>query len=132
MPLYEYECGKCGRRFEALVSVQKANAQRCEVCGARCRRLLSPPAIIFKGSGFYTTDYARANDRRPSGDPEGHLQDGPRGRDGDGDPSTGSGSPHDAREGLYPPKAGKSRTGSRGDGDKKQDSKPEKKAESKA
>ena len=60
MPLYEYECHKCGRRFEVLVSAHKAQAQRCEECGGRCRRLLSPPAIIFKGSGFYTTDYARA------------------------------------------------------------------------
>ena len=59
MPLYEYECRKCGHKFEAIVSVQRANACRCEACGGRCRRLLSPPAIIFKGSGFYTTDYAR-------------------------------------------------------------------------
>ena len=67
MPLYEYECGKCGRRFEALVSLQRANAQRCE-CGGRCRRLISPPALIFKGSGFYTTDYARKGGGNGDGD----------------------------------------------------------------
>jgi len=71
MPLYEYECEKCGHRFETLVSLDKANAQRCEDCGARCRRLLSPPAIIFKGSGFYTTDYARAGEKRDGGDGDG-------------------------------------------------------------
>jgi len=71
MPLYEYECAKCDHRFEALVSMDQANAQRCEACGARCRRLLSAPAIIFKGSGFYTTDYARAGERFDGGDGDG-------------------------------------------------------------
>jgi putative FmdB family regulatory protein len=77
MPLYEYECGKCGRRFEALVSVQRANTHRCE-CGGRCRRLISPPALIFKGSGFYTTDYAR----------KGSGGDGDGNGDGDKKPET--------------------------------------------
>ena len=68
MPLYEYECSKCDQTFEALVAAHKANRHRCETCGGRCRRLFSPPALIFKGSGFYTTDYARKGQNRDKDD----------------------------------------------------------------
>jgi putative FmdB family regulatory protein len=59
MPLYEYECTKCGHAFEM---VQKAGAhgpKKCPKCEGPVRKLLSAPAIRFKGSGWYITDYAR-------------------------------------------------------------------------
>jgi putative FmdB family regulatory protein len=60
VPLYEYECDACGRRFEVIQkSFSEPPVDVCKVCGkGPVRRLLSSPAIQFKGSGFYITDYA--------------------------------------------------------------------------
>ncbi len=58
MPTYEYVCTKCGHRFEAVHAVGK-RVDRCERCGAPARRVFSPPALIFKGSGFHITDYRK-------------------------------------------------------------------------
>ena len=58
MPLYEYECQKCGRRTEKIESVDGPHLKRCPHCGGKVERLLAPPAIQFKGAGWYVTDYA--------------------------------------------------------------------------
>ena len=58
MPLYEYKCAKCGHTFEKIEPVSASESQKCPKCGAKAQRLLSPPAIQFKGSGWYVTDYA--------------------------------------------------------------------------
>lgn len=58
MPIYEYRCDN-GHEFETLQSMSEDALTECEVCGAPARRVLRAPAIHFKGSGFYTTDYAR-------------------------------------------------------------------------
>ena len=60
MPLYEYECYACGHRFEVIQKFSDAPLETCEKCGGAVRKLLSSPAIQFKGSGWYITDYARA------------------------------------------------------------------------
>jgi putative FmdB family regulatory protein len=60
MPLYEYECEACGSRFEKIQKYSDPPADVCAKCGkGPVRKLLSSPAIQFKGSGFYITDYAR-------------------------------------------------------------------------
>ena len=59
MPLYEYECRKCGKRFEKIQRFSDPPLETHERCGGAVHRLLSSPAIQFKGSGFYITDYAR-------------------------------------------------------------------------
>jgi putative FmdB family regulatory protein len=59
MPTYEYECCDCQSRVELLQRVNDPPLKKCEKCGGRMRKLLFPVGIIFKGSGFYTTDYAR-------------------------------------------------------------------------
>ena len=60
MPLYEYECDACGQRFEVIQKFSDAPAETCAECGkGPVRRLLSSPAIQFKGSGWYITDYAQ-------------------------------------------------------------------------
>lgn len=56
MPIYEYQCGKCGIRFERMQSIKEAPLRVCPRCDGIVRRLLHPVGIIFKGSGFYVTD----------------------------------------------------------------------------
>ncbi len=58
MPLYEYECEDCGR-FELLQRFSDPALTACPRCGSRVEKLLSAPAIQFKGTGWYVTDYAR-------------------------------------------------------------------------
>lgn len=58
MPLYEYQCTKCKRRTEKIESVSGPHLKKCPHCGGKVEPLLSAPAIQFKGSGWYVTDYA--------------------------------------------------------------------------
>lgn len=58
MPTYDYECTKCGHRFELFQSMAERPRKRCPKCRGPLRRLIGPGAgMIFKGSGFYVTDY---------------------------------------------------------------------------
>jgi putative FmdB family regulatory protein len=59
MPLYEYECLACRHRFERIQKFSDPPADTCPVCEGKVRKLLSSPAIQFKGSGWYITDYAK-------------------------------------------------------------------------
>ena len=59
MPLYEYECDSCGHRFEVIQKFSDAPMDKCPKCGSTVHKLMSSPAIQFKGSGWYITDYAR-------------------------------------------------------------------------
>ena len=81
MPLYEYKCKQCGHRFERIQSYSAEDAKECPVCQGKVERLISAPAVQFKGSGFYSTDYGA---KPPAG---GKSKDG--GSSGsDGAPST--------------------------------------------
>ena len=82
MPLYEYQCTKCETRFELIQKFSAASVAKCTECGAKSERLLSAPAIQFKGSGWYVTDYANK-----SGSPDGK----PEKADKTADASNGSG-----------------------------------------
>ena len=58
MPTYEYECQKCGHRFEEFQSMKDEPLKKCPVCKGKVKRLIGAGAgLLFKGSGFYTTDY---------------------------------------------------------------------------
>ena len=59
MPLYEYQCDACGHRFETIQKYSDPPQTECPKCGGVVRKLQSAPAIQFKGSGWYITDYAR-------------------------------------------------------------------------
>jgi putative FmdB family regulatory protein len=59
MPLYEYQCDACANRFEVIQQYKDAPIEICPKCGGAVKKLLSSPAIQFKGSGWYITDYAR-------------------------------------------------------------------------
>ncbi len=65
MPLYEYACRSCGHRFEVIQKIADAPLTSCVKCAGEVERLLSSPAIQFKGSGWYVTDYARKGSAAP-------------------------------------------------------------------
>lgn len=75
MPLYEYKCVKCGHRFEKIESVSASETKKCPKCGARAERMLNAPAIQFKGTGWYVTDYAGKNSDAAAKD-RGDSKDG--------------------------------------------------------
>jgi putative FmdB family regulatory protein len=59
MPLYEYKCDACGHAFEKIVKFSDPPLDACPKCGGAVQKLFSSPAIQFKGSGWYITDYAK-------------------------------------------------------------------------
>jgi putative FmdB family regulatory protein len=67
VPIYEYRCAN-GHTFDAFQSFSDDPLESCEVCGASVHKVLSAPALHFKGSGFYTTDYGRGKGARTDGD----------------------------------------------------------------
>jgi putative FmdB family regulatory protein len=66
MPLYEYACERCGKTFEVLQKFSDEPLTTHEGCGGRVERLLSAPALQFKGSGWYVTDYGRNGSKQAS------------------------------------------------------------------
>ena len=67
MPIYEYRCSN-GHQFEVIQAITDAPVTECEQCGAPVERVFHPVAVHFKGSGFYTTDYARKASAKAPGD----------------------------------------------------------------
>jgi putative FmdB family regulatory protein len=59
MPIYEYACTQCGRHCELVQKVTDPPLTKCKVCGGVLKKVLTAPAIQFKGNGWYITDYAR-------------------------------------------------------------------------
>ena len=70
MPLYEYKCLKCGRKTEKIENVNGPHLKKCPHCGGKVEMMLSAPAIQFKGSGWYVTDYAGKKPGSDSGKEE--------------------------------------------------------------
>jgi putative FmdB family regulatory protein len=67
MPLYEYQCETCCHRFERIQKFSDPLVDVCPSCGGKVRKLLSSPAIQFKGSGWYITDYAKKSASKDDG-----------------------------------------------------------------
>ncbi len=67
MPIYEYQCDRCGDSFEVMQRMSDDPLTECEKCGGSLHKVMHPVAIHFKGSGFYTTDYGKGSGRRTSG-----------------------------------------------------------------
>jgi putative FmdB family regulatory protein len=59
MPLYEYLCKKCGHRFEKILKFSDKPVKKCPECGGVVEQVITAPAVQFKGSGWYVTDYAK-------------------------------------------------------------------------
>jgi len=70
MPLYEYKCQRCGSVFEVMQKFSDPPLKVHASCGGALERLLSPPALQFKGTGWYVTDYARASQPKKDKDAE--------------------------------------------------------------
>ena len=68
MPLYEYVCDDCKRKTEVLQRMKERPLRICPHCGGKLKKAFSAPAIQFKGSGFYITDYARGTNAGKSGE----------------------------------------------------------------
>ena len=83
MPIYEYQCDTCSYQFEVKQSIKDDPIATCERCGKPVRRLISSPGIMFKGSGWYVTDYS--NKLKPPSEGEktastgGEKKDAPAG-----------------------------------------------------
>ena len=70
MPLYEYKCTKCGAVFEVLQKIHDPVLTKCIHCQGAVKKLLSPPAIQFKGNGWYVTDYSSKGNRTSKSEPK--------------------------------------------------------------
>ncbi len=68
MPLYEYLCKKCGHIFEKIVKFSDKPIKKCPECGGSVEQTISAPAVQFKGSGWYVTDYAKKSQSSSSSD----------------------------------------------------------------
>ncbi len=71
MPLYEYQCKKCGHRFEKIQKFSDRMVKKCPECGGPVEQMISAPAVQFKGSGWYVTDYAKKSSSPGSGGDSG-------------------------------------------------------------
>jgi putative FmdB family regulatory protein len=77
LPTYEYECQKCGHRFEVFQSIKDTPLGRCPKCGGKVKRLISGGAgVLFKGSGFYQTDYRSESYRKRAREESGGTAKG--------------------------------------------------------
>ena len=71
MPLYEYECKKCGHRFEKILKFSDKPMKKCPDCGGAVEQLISAATVQFKGAGWYVTDYAKKGTTSSSKSSEG-------------------------------------------------------------
>ena len=77
MPLYTYKCKNCGKVVEKFHKMSANGAEKCEDCGSETLRVFLPTGIIFKGSGFYSTDYKSGTSKANlnSGTPDGEKRE---------------------------------------------------------
>ena len=68
MPIYEYRCTKCGHTFERMQKFSDRPVAKCPECKGKVEKLLSPPGLLFKGTGWYVTDYSES--RKKAADAE--------------------------------------------------------------
>jgi putative FmdB family regulatory protein len=76
MPLYEYECKKCHHRFERIQKFSDPHVKKCPDCGGPIEQVISAPAVQFKGSGWYVTDYPKKSSAPSSSSTNGEPASG--------------------------------------------------------
>lgn len=118
MPLYEYLCDACGHRFEVIQKFSDPPVEVCQKCGSRVQKVLSSPAIHFKGSGFYITDYAKKayteESKRDSAKGDTAKSDAAKSDSGKSEAGTGETSKSDAKPAGGSGSGGSSSEGSGG------------------
>lgn len=92
MPLYEYRCRDCGACFEVLQKVNDSPLKKCIKCGGNLEKVISPPAIQFKGTGWYITDYAsktkpEKEEKQTKEKPKGEKEDSGKNNKSDASPN---------------------------------------------
>ena len=119
MPLYEYQCSKCGKIFEVIQKFSDAPLTVHEGCGGAVERLISAPAFHLKGTGWYATDYAKGGtslpDRKGESKSEGDTSDAK---------AAEKSSPADSSKGSSKDSGGKDASGKDASKDTKKESKP--------
>ena len=93
MPTYEYVCRDCGHRFEIVQSMWDEPLTMCPECGGSLRKVFAPPAISFKGSGFYATDHGKKAKESP---------EKVGSKDGAGSDASGTSDAKDGKKGAAP------------------------------
>ena len=114
MPTYEYVCKSCGHLFEIVQSMKDDPLTACPECGGELRKVFAPPAISFKGSGFYATDHGKkSKQQQPSkkegsdtGTSPGSSEKGSGSSEKKKDASTGSDSKADSKADAKPAASG--------------------------
>jgi putative FmdB family regulatory protein len=92
MPIYEYRCQECGKTSELLQRMSDPPMAACPLCGGPVKKLISSPAVQFKGSGWYVTDYgSKKNDSGASGGSKSHGKSSEGGSSSDGGSKDGGG-----------------------------------------
>jgi putative FmdB family regulatory protein len=91
VPIYDYDCTSCGRRIEVFHGIHAPGPGTCEVCGGTMRKAMSPPAIVFKGSGWAKVDARSGSAARPaaSSKPDVGGADAPGGTGAEGGDAKG-------------------------------------------
>jgi len=84
MPTYEYVCKSCGHLFEIVQSMRDEALTECPECGGELRKVFAPPAISFKGSGFYATDHGKKASK-PAGEKKSDAGSGSSSESSSGD-----------------------------------------------
>jgi len=82
LPLYEYRCRNCGHTFEKIQSFSAPDEKECPVCKGEVERLISAPAIQFKGAGWYVNDYAGKGSAKSTGGSSTESAEKPASSDG--------------------------------------------------
>lgn len=81
MPIYEYRCTQCKATVEVLQKAKDQRLEKCQTCGGRLVKLVSSPAIQFKGKGWYITDYAKKKSSSPDSSPAAKSESGKEKKD---------------------------------------------------
>jgi len=128
MPLYEYQCENCGKVFELIQKFSDEPTAIHKQCGGKVHRLISAPALHFKGSGWYVTDYAKGGSQNPAngGKPDGDGSSSGKDKDGasSSKDSASNASSSDSSKSDSSKSEGSKSEGSKSDSSKSESSKP--------
>jgi len=127
MPTYGYRCGSCGHEFEIRQRITEESLTTCPKCGGKLSKMLYPAGVIFKGSGYYTTDYKSAG----SGDEKSSSNGAAPSSEGSSESKPESKPSGESTSGSQPKSESKSGTKSESKAESKSQSKPDSKSEKK-